>query len=223
MTSDTTDSAEATGNPVMEALAADRALVVVRASRVDDPVALCRALAAGGIRVVELTFTTPGLTDLLTRVAAEAGDEVLVGAGTVLDASQARAAVDAGARFLVTPGLPGDAAEIVAAGHEAGAAVVLGALTPSEVLAATTLGADAVKIFPARAVGPRYFSDLRGPFPEVALIPSGGVDHDNAAEFLRAGALAVTAGTSVVRPSDVDEARWDDITAHATRFCAALR
>lgn len=208
---------------VLEALAEDRALVVVRASRLDDPVALSRALARGGIRVVELTYTTPGLTDLVARVAAEAGDEVVIGAGTVRTADQAQAAVDAGARFLVTPGLAPDAARIVAVAHEAGAAVVLGALTPTEVMAAVDLGADAVKIFPARSVGPRYFSDLRGPFPEVPLIPSGGVDEDNAAEFLRNGALAVTAGTSVVKPADVDEARWDEIATNAARFCAALR
>ncbi|MFJ2756540.1 bifunctional 4-hydroxy-2-oxoglutarate aldolase/2-dehydro-3-deoxy-phosphogluconate aldolase [Nocardioides sp. NPDC087217] len=211
-------------NHVIETLRADQALVVVRASRLDDPVALCHALAAGGIRTVELTYTTPGLTDLLAQVSARIeADDIVVGAGTVLSADQARAALAAGARFLVTPGLPPEAAEIVAEGHAAGAAVVLGALTPTEVLTATTLGADAVKIFPARAVGPRYFSDLRGPFPEVALIPSGGVDEDNAAEFLRAGAIAVTAGTSVVQPADVDEARWEQITTNAARFRAALR
>lgn len=211
-------------NTVIETLRADQALVVVRASRIDDPVALCHALAAGGIRTVELTYTTPGLTDLLAQVSGRIdADDIVVGAGTVLSADQARAALAAGARFLVTPGLPPKAAEIVAEGHAAGAAVVLGALTPTEVLTATTLGADAVKIFPARAVGPRYFSDLRGPYPEVALIPSGGVDEDNAAEFLRAGAIAVTAGTSVVQPADVDEARWEQITTNAARFRAALR
>ncbi|NGN93863.1 bifunctional 4-hydroxy-2-oxoglutarate aldolase/2-dehydro-3-deoxy-phosphogluconate aldolase [Nocardioides sp. KC13] len=210
-------------NPVLDTLRADQALVVVRASRIDDPVALCDALVAGGIRTVELTYTTPGLTGLLAAVAARSGDGIVIGAGTVLTADQARAALTAGARFLVTPGLPAEAAEIVEEGHAAGAAVILGALTPTEVLAATTLGADAVKIFPARAVGPRYLSDLRGPFPEVALIPSGGVDDDNAAEFLRAGAIAVTAGTSVVDPADVDEARWEQITTNAARFRAALR
>lgn len=210
-------------NPVIDTLHADQALVVVRASRLEDPVALCHALAAGGIRTVELTYTTPGMTDLLADVAARANDDIVIGAGTVLSADQARAALAAGARFLVTPGLPAEAAEIVAAAHSAGAAVILGALTPTEVLAATALGADAVKIFPARTVGPRYFSDLRGPFPEVALIPSGGVDDDNAAEFLRAGAIAVTAGTSVVTPADVDEARWEQITTNAARFRAALR
>lgn len=208
---------------VIDTLRADQALVVVRATLLDDPVTLCRALAAGGIRTVELTYTTPGLTGLLAEVAAHANGDIVIGAGTVVTADQAHAAITAGARFLVTPGIPPEAAEIVTAAHAAGAAAILGALTPTEVLTATTLGADAVKIFPARAVGPRYLSDLRGPFPEVALIPSGGVDDDNAAEFLRAGAIAVTAGTSVVAPADVDEARWDRITTNAARFRAALR
>ncbi|MFE7228183.1 2-dehydro-3-deoxyphosphogluconate aldolase, partial [Nocardioides sp. NPDC057577] len=140
-------------SPLIDTLRADHSLVVVRASRIEDPVALCHALAAGGIRTVELTYTTPGLTDLLAEVSARAGSDIVVGAGTVLSADQARAALAAGARFLVTPGVPAEAAEIVAEGHAAGAAVVLGALTPTEVLAATRLGADAVKIFPARAVG----------------------------------------------------------------------
>lgn len=207
---------------VLAAMEADRALVVVRAPRLEDPAGLCSALVAGGIRAVELTYTTPGLVDLL-RQAVDAETGALVGAGTVLTRHQALAAVDAGAAFLVTPGLSPEAEGIVAAGHDAGAAVVLGALTPSEVATAMALGADAVKIFPARAMGPRYLSDLRGPFPRVRLIPSGGVDEQNAADFLRAGALAVTAGTSVVPPAIVEGARWADVSTLTTRFCAALR
>lgn len=209
---------------VLATLAADRVLTVVRAPRIDDPVGLCNALATGGIRVVELTYTTPDLPRLLERAAASADRTgALVGAGTVLTAAQARTAVDAGARFLVTPGLGDDAGDIVEAGRAGGAAVILGALTPSEVMRAVTLGADAVKIFPARLAGPTYHSDLRGPFPDVSLIPSGGVNEDNAASYLAAGALAVTAGTSVVAPADVTEGRWADVTDRAARFCASLR
>ena len=207
---------------VMDAMTADRALVVVRANRLDDPAALCRALVDGGIRVVELTYTTPGLVDLV-RAAVAADTGALVGAGTVLTRDQAQAALDAGAAFLVTPGITPETFGIVGAAHEADAAVVLGAMTPSEVATAVALGADAVKIFPARTVGPRHLADLRGPFPDVPLVPSGGIDESNAADYLAAGALAVTAGTSVVPPAAVDEARWDDITAGAARFLAALR
>jgi Entner-Doudoroff aldolase len=208
---------------VLEALAKDRVLSIVRAPRIDDVVALTDALSAGGIRVLELTFTTPGLTALL-RTAAEAASRTgaFVGAGTVTTGEQAQAAVAAGAQFIVTPGLGPHAVEIVEAAHRSGAAVVLGALTPSEVMTAVELGADVVKIFPARAVGPSYLSDLHGPFPNVPLVPSGGVNADNAADFLAAGALAVTAGTSVVAPSDVENARWSEITRNAAAFCAAL-
>lgn len=207
----------------LPALTSDRVLAIVRAPRIDDPVALSAALVAGGIRVVELTFTTPGLASLLAD-ASEAASHTgaVVGAGTVTTASQAREAVEAGARFVVTPGLGPDAGGIVEETHTAGAAVVLGALSPSEVMTAAGLGADVVKIFPARAHGPKYLSDLRGPFPDVPLVPSGGIDESNAAEFLRAGALAVTAGTSVVSPADVAHGRWAEITAKAAGFCAEL-
>lgn len=204
-------------------LTKDRALVIVRAPRIEDPVALAEALVAGGIHVVELTFTTPGLTALLTAAAEAAGRTgAIVGAGTVRTEQQACRALEAGARFLVTPGLGPDAGAIVAAGHAAGAAVMLGAFTPSEVLTAVDFGADVVKIFPARTGGPSHLSDLRGPLPDVPMVPSGGVNNDNAADFLRAGALAVTAGTSVVPPADVAESRWDVITEKATAFRARL-
>lgn len=208
---------------LQSALTKDRALAIVRAPRIDDPVALTEALVAGGIHVVELTFTTPGLTSLLTTAAEAAGHtRAIVGAGTVRTEHQARRALEAGARFLVTPGLGPDAAAIVAAGHAAGAAVMLGAFTPSEVLTAVDLGTDIVKIFPARTGGPAHLTDLRGPLPDVPMVPSGGVNDDNAADFLRAGALAVTAGTSVVSPADVSQSRWDVITAKARAFRARL-
>ena len=194
----------------------DRALSVVRAPHISDPAALADALARGGIRAMELTFTTPNVLEL--RRAASASGAV-VGAGTVLTADQARQAVDAGARFVVTPGLRPDVAAIVV---DAGIPLMMGALTPSEVMTALDLGADAVKIFPARAVGPAYFKDLLGPFPGAQLVPSGGVNAGNAAQFLASGAVAVTAGTDVVSPASVAEARWDDITTRAQAFVAAI-
>lgn len=211
------------GTDLLAALVADRALAIVRAPRIDDPVALTEGLVAGGIRVVELTFTTPGLPEVL-RAAADAAPRTgaVVGAGTVTTAAHARQALDAGARFLVTPGTGPDAAEIVAAAHEADAPVMLGAFTPSEVMVALALGADVVKVFPARTGGPKHLSDLRGPFPDAALVPSGGIDDTNAGDYLRAGALAVTAGTSVVAPADVTASRWPDITRRAAAFLAAL-
>jgi 2-dehydro-3-deoxyphosphogluconate aldolase/(4S)-4-hydroxy-2-oxoglutarate aldolase len=202
---------------VLEALRTDRALTVVRADRIPDAAQLCRALADGGIRTVELTFTTPGVLDHLAAAADVPG--VLLGVGTVLTADQARAAVDAGARFLVTPGLRPAVAEVAVA---AGVPVMLGAFTPTEVATAVDLGAAAVKIFPAGRLGPKYLTDLRGPYPDVELLPSGGISADNAAEFLAAGATAVCAGTSVVPPAAVAAGDWTDITERARTFAAAL-
>jgi 2-dehydro-3-deoxyphosphogluconate aldolase / (4S)-4-hydroxy-2-oxoglutarate aldolase len=201
---------------MIDVLRADRALTVVRAEKIPDAVALCRALADGGIRTVELTFTTPRVLDHLAK-AADAG--VVLGVGTVLTADQARAAIDAGARFLVTPGLRPAVAEVAVA---AGVPVFLGAFTPTEVATALDLGAAAVKIFPAGRLGPRYLADLRGPYPDVALLPSGGISADNAAEYLAAGALAVCAGTSVVPPALVAAGCWPEITERARAFAAAL-
>lgn len=214
----TDHAAQAPG--VMDVLAADRVLTVVRAPEIPDAAALCRALADGGIRTVELTFTTPGLTDHLRTAAAVAAETgCRIGAGTVLTAEDARAAIDAGAEFLVTPGLR---AEVAAVAREREVPVVMGAFTPSEVLTALDLGAAAVKIFPAHALGPRYFKDLRGPLPGVRLLPSGGVNAGNAGDFLANGAIAVSAGTDVVPPAAVAAGDWADITRRAREFTAAI-
>jgi 2-dehydro-3-deoxyphosphogluconate aldolase/(4S)-4-hydroxy-2-oxoglutarate aldolase len=202
---------------LMETLRADRALTVVRAEHLPDAAALCRALAEGGIRTVELTFTTPDVVEHLAKAADVPG--VVLGVGTVLTADQARAAVDAGARYLVTPGLRPAVAEVAAA---TGVPVLLGAFTPTEVAVAVDLGAAAVKIFPAGRLGPQYLSDLRGPYPHVQLLPSGGVSTANAAAFLAAGATAVCAGTSVVPPAAVARGDWTEITRRAREFAAAL-
>jgi 2-dehydro-3-deoxyphosphogluconate aldolase/(4S)-4-hydroxy-2-oxoglutarate aldolase len=201
----------------MTYLLQDRALAVVRAERIPDAAALCRALAAGGIRTVELTFTTPDVLDHLRAAAGEPG--VDLGVGTVLTGDQAKAAIDAGATFLVTPGLRRAVADVAVA---AGVPVYLGAFTPTEVAEAMDLGASAVKIFPAGRLGPKYLTDLLGPFPHAQLLPSGGVTEDNAAEFLAAGASAVCAGTSVVPPAAVAAGEWDLITDRARAFAAAL-
>ncbi|MBB2967445.1 bifunctional 4-hydroxy-2-oxoglutarate aldolase/2-dehydro-3-deoxy-phosphogluconate aldolase [Leifsonia aquatica] len=202
---------------LLDTLRHDRALAVVRAPRIDDPAGLCRALAAGGIRTVEFTFTTPGVEDVIAEAAAGEHD-ALVGAGTVTDARTAEAAIAAGARFLVTPGLSESAAAVA---REAGVPILLGALSPTEVMRAVELGAAAVKVFPASLVGPRYLRDLGGPFPGTAFVPSGGLDAGNARAWMEAGALAVTAGSSVVSAADIAAASWAAVTERAREFGAA--
>jgi 2-dehydro-3-deoxyphosphogluconate aldolase/(4S)-4-hydroxy-2-oxoglutarate aldolase len=185
-------------------LSKDRVIAVIRAPEIPDAAALCAALRAGGIRWIEFTRTTPGLTAHLRRAVADDGDGI--GAGTVMTAEQAEELIDAGARYLVTPGCRPDVAKAAAA---AGIPVVL--------------GAAAVKIFPARAVGPGYLRDLAGPFPDVPLVASGGVNTDNAAGFVTAGALAVCAGSDVVPPHVVAAGDWPEITRRAHAFTEALR
>lgn len=200
----------------MATIVEDRALAVVRAPEIPDPVALANVLAKSGIRVVELTFTTPRVLD---HLLAATTSEAVLGVGTVLTADQARSAVDVGAKFLVTPGIRACVAKVAS---DCGIPVIMGALTPTEVLVALDLGAAAVKIFPAGAFGPAYFKDLRGPFPDVALIPSGGVNAGNAADFLARGAVAVSAGTDVVPPQAVLSGDWSEIASRAASFMKSL-
>ncbi|WP_273735546.1 bifunctional 4-hydroxy-2-oxoglutarate aldolase/2-dehydro-3-deoxy-phosphogluconate aldolase [Mycolicibacterium septicum] len=204
----------------LDVLRSDRVLSVVRAETIPDAADLCHALAEGGIRTVELTFTTPGVLDHLRSCAESVSAAgIMLGVGTVMTADQARAAIDAGARFLVTPGLRPEVAEVATANS---VPVFLGALTPTEVAQAVDLGSAAVKIFPAGSVGPKYLSDLHGPYPEVELLPSGGINEGNARSYLDAGALAVCAGTGVVPPARVAAGDWDEITGRARSFVAAL-
>ncbi|CAG7571197.1 2-dehydro-3-deoxyphosphogluconate aldolase/(4S)-4-hydroxy-2-oxoglutarate aldolase [Barrientosiimonas humi] len=204
---------------VLADLTADRVLAIVRAPGIADAGALRDALAAGGIRCMELTFTIPDVLRHLERAASAAGGDVLLGAGTVRSAGEARDAVSAGATFLVAPDVNEQVAE---AARDLGVAYFPGAMTPTEVARAETLGATAVKVFPAATLGARFLRDLAGPFPQVPLLPSGGITEQNAADFLSAGAVAVAAGTGVVPPDAVAGGDWADITARARSFRSHL-
>jgi 2-dehydro-3-deoxyphosphogluconate aldolase / (4S)-4-hydroxy-2-oxoglutarate aldolase len=195
---------------------ADRAVAVIRADRVADPAGLASALASCGIRCIEFTFTIPAA---LAAIEAASVPGAIVGAGTVLEADQARRALAAGARFVVSPSCTVELADVC---REEGAPLFLGALTPTEVHAAVRAGATAVKLFPAAVGGPSYLRQLRAPFPHVAFIPSGGVDERSARTYLDAGATAVYAGSSLAPPDDVAEGRHDDIARRARAFVASL-
>jgi 2-dehydro-3-deoxyphosphogluconate aldolase / (4S)-4-hydroxy-2-oxoglutarate aldolase len=217
-------SAAGAGEPTVSAtdrllatLREDRVLIVVRAAGVPDPRGLADTAALCGIRVVEVSLTTGGALDAIRRIAGDAS--LTVGAGTVLTADDARGSIDAGAQYLVTPTVLPDVAEVA---HANGIPILVGAFTPTEVLAAHRLGAAAVKVFPARAVGPSYVRDLAGPLPDVPLVPSGGVDHANAAAFLDAGALAVSVGGSGVRASAVEAGDHRAIEGSLRELVAAI-
>jgi 2-dehydro-3-deoxyphosphogluconate aldolase/(4S)-4-hydroxy-2-oxoglutarate aldolase len=202
---------------LLTTLREDRVLVVVRAERVLDPAGLARTVGSCGIRTIEVTLTTDGALDAIRQIADDAS--ATVGAGTVLSADDARRSIDAGAEYLVTPAvLP----EVIDVAQAHAVPIVVGALTPTEVLTAHRLGAVAVKVFPARGVGPAYLRDLAGPLPDVALVPSGGIDHANAAAFLDAGALAVSVGGSSVRASAVEGGDHGAIEASLRGLVAAI-
>ena len=201
---------------VLDAIRSDRAVAVIRGERVADPVRLAATLAGAGIRAIEFTFTIP---DVLAAIEAVAGSGALVGAGTVRDERQARDALSAGARFLVSPACVEDVALVA---REAEVPVFLGALTPTEVDTALKAGTSAVKLFPAGIGGPGYLRDLRGPFPDAAFVPSGGVTVENARAFLEAGAIAVYAGSRLAPPELVATGEHEEIGRRAHAFVAAL-
>lgn len=201
---------------VLAAIRSDRAVAVIRGERVADAAGLAETLADAGIRTVEFTFTIP---DVLAAIEGAAASPALVGAGTVRDERQARDALSAGAQFLVSPACVPEVARVAA---EAGVPVFLGALTPTEVDAAVKAGTSAVKLFPAGLGGPPYLRDLRGPFPHVDFVPSGGVTEGNARAFLDAGAIAVYAGSSLAPPELVAAGNHDEIGRRAHSFVAAL-
>jgi 2-dehydro-3-deoxyphosphogluconate aldolase/(4S)-4-hydroxy-2-oxoglutarate aldolase len=201
----------------LDLLARDRVLCIVRANQVADAAGLAAALAAAGIRLVEFTFTIPGVLEAIEEAAEVPGS--VIGAGTVLTASHARDAVAAGARFLLTPDIRPD---VATAAQACGVPLIMGALTPTELSRAFELGAAAVKVFPARIGGPAYLRDLLGPFPGARLIPTGGVNAANARGFLDAGAAAVGAGTDVVPPTLVERGDHEAIAGKAREFVRAL-
>ncbi len=195
-------------------------VAVIRAASGERLVDVARALVAGGVDVLEITFTVPRAIDVLKRVADAVGGEALVGAGTVLDPETARAALLAGAEFIVSPNTNVDVIRLC---RRYDKLVMPGALTPTEVLTAWEAGADIVKIFPSDSVGPGYLKALHGPFPHIRLMPTGGVDVDNAAAFLKAGACALGVGGSLVSKAAVDSGDMAAITAMAKRFVAAIQ
>ena len=205
---------------VLEGLEAAGVLAVLRAPSAEQAVLAVDALVAGGVTGVEITYSTPDATDAIAEVARRHGDSIYLGAGTVVTAAQASDAVGAGATFLVSPGTD---EPIVTAMQDTGAAVFTGALTPSEVMAALRLGVHAVKIFPASLGGPAYLKSLRGPFPEVPFMPTGGVNATNIKDWLAAGAVAVGAGSELCSAAAMKAGRWDDIEANAREFAAAYR
>jgi 2-dehydro-3-deoxyphosphogluconate aldolase/(4S)-4-hydroxy-2-oxoglutarate aldolase len=177
------------------------------------------ALADGGVTVVEITLSVPNALEVLRDVRKALGDRVLLGAGTILDAETGRAALLAGAEYLVSPTLNLDVIRLC---NRYDKLVMPGAFSPTEILAAWEAGADIVKVFPAEVVGPAFFKALRGPLPQVRLMPTGGVDLDTAAAFLKAGACCLGVGGQLVEPRAVAERNFDRIRELARQYVAIV-
>jgi 2-dehydro-3-deoxyphosphogluconate aldolase/(4S)-4-hydroxy-2-oxoglutarate aldolase len=181
---------------------------------------VAHALAEGGVTALEVTMTVPGAVGLIERLAATLPAPVIVGAGTVLDAETARQVILAGARFVVGPVFRPGVIELC---HRHDVPAMPGCFTPTEILGAWEAGADIVKVFPATALGPSFFKDLRGPLPQVKLMPTGGVTRENAGEWIRAGACAIGVGTALVDGAAVAARRFSEVTANARHFVDAVQ
>ncbi|WP_455357019.1 bifunctional 4-hydroxy-2-oxoglutarate aldolase/2-dehydro-3-deoxy-phosphogluconate aldolase [Streptomyces sp. SYSU K217416] len=207
-----------TGGSPLSALRRVGLVAVLRAPSADSALDAVETLVAGGVTGIEITYSTPDAPDVIAQVRSR-HPEVLIGAGTVLSCDQAKAAADAGATFLVSPGT---APELTEAMLDTGLLVLSGAMTPSEVMTASALGVHAVKLFPGSLGGPGFLRALRGPFPDVPLVPTGGVSTDNLSDWFAAGALAVGAGSELCSSADIAAGRWSALTERAQAFTAAL-
>lgn len=190
-------------------------VAVVRSAESAPLVDVCRALAEGGVDVAEITFTVPDALEVLKAARKALGDRMLLGAGTVLDPETARAAFLAGAEYIVSPTLD---TEVIAMARRYGKLVMPGCFTPTEILKAWQAGADIIKVFPAEVVGPAYFKAVRGPLPQIRMMPTGGVDLNTAASFLEAGACCLGIGSQLIDPKAVAARKFDLISEKAAKY-----
>lgn len=206
---------------ILQHLLAEKVVAIVRLDSGEQLVKVAEALKAGGITVIEFTLSTPGALDMVKEASARFGGDVLLGAGTVLDPETARAAILAGADFIVTPTVN---LETIALCKRYGKPIVGGAMTPTEMLTAWEAGADLVKVFPASNIGgPDYIKAVLAPLPHLRLVPTGGVSAENASQYLKAGAAAVAVGGNLVNKKAVASSDWSTITAEARKLMEVVR
>lgn len=195
-------------------------IAVVRADSTAEILLACEALIAGGVIAIEITLTTPNALSIIREAANKFFANAIVGAGSVIDAKKCKEAIDAGAEFIVSPITK---TEIVGIARAANRAVMLGAFTPAEAQLAHEAGADFVKIFPADVLGPSYIKSILAPLPHLKIIPTGGVDLQNAAEFLKAGCVALGVGSTMVSKKILATKSWPELTRLAREFVAIGR
>jgi 2-dehydro-3-deoxyphosphogluconate aldolase/(4S)-4-hydroxy-2-oxoglutarate aldolase len=195
-------------------------VAVIRADKPDDLVDVACALAQGGVTIIEITLTVPKALQVIEQACDQLDGEVLIGAGTVLDSATTRAAILAGANYIVSPAVRPDVIETC---RRYDVPCMPGAMTPTEVLNAWELGADVVKIFPAGVGGPGFFKDLKGPFPEIQIMPTGMVNRETAPQFIKAGACAVGVGGELAGKPLIAAREFDRITENAKAFIELVR
>lgn len=195
-------------------------VAVVRSPDSNVLVDVVKALADGGVTVAEITMTVPNALDVLRQVRQALGNRVLLGAGTILDPETCRAAILAGAEYIVSPTLN---LEVIRLCQRYDKLVMPGAFTPTEILSAWEAGADIVKVFPADCVGPAFFKAMKGPLPQVRLMPTGGVDLTTAEGFIKAGACCLGVGGQLVEPKAVAERNFDRLRTLASQYIDAVR
>ena len=190
-------------------------IAIMRANSSEQLIRAADAIREGGVRVIEVTMTTPGALSVIEQAVSRYGEDVLFGAGTILDAESARAAILAGAQFIVSPSFKASLVEIC---RRYSVPVIPGAYTPTEVLTAWECGADMVKVFPASFGGPALIKAIKAPLPQVELVPVGGVNLDTTADFIRAGAAAVGVGSALINQRLLDSGDFGALTDRARRF-----
>jgi 2-dehydro-3-deoxyphosphogluconate aldolase/(4S)-4-hydroxy-2-oxoglutarate aldolase len=195
-------------------------IAIVRVASAEQAVDVCGAVARGGVKAIEVTMTVPGAIDAIKEFRKQSSEDILLGARTVLDPETARAVILAGADFIVSPNLNVD---VIKMSHRYAKVVIPGTFTPTEILAAWDAGADIVKVFPAGVVGPQYLKDIKGPFPQIRLTPTGGVNLENTPDFIRAGAACVSVATALVDKKALAEKKFDVISEKARQFIEAVK
>ena len=194
---------------------------VIRVSSAQEAIDVSDAMKEGGVTSIEITMTVQGAIDVIKDLTQKYKDEIIVGAGTVLDPETGRTALLAGAQFIVSPTLNLD---LIHLAHRYSAVVIPGTMTPTEILAAWNAGADMVKVFPAAQLGgPEYLKAIRGPLPQILLVPTGGVNLQNAGAFIKAGAVALGVGGELVDKKALQEKKFHVITENAKAFLKAIR
>jgi len=208
-----------TKDQIIDGLLTPGVVAIIRADNSEQLIHASRALIDGGVSGIEITMTTPNALQVIADVRRVFGDKVLAGVGSILDVKTAEAAIAAGAEYVITPVLK---PEVIAYCNRVGKPIFSGSYTPTEAQTAFELGADFIKIFPAEGLGPKYIQSIRGPLPHLKIVPTGGVDVHTAGDFIKAGCVAVAAGSTLVSKDILKNQDWARLTDLAAQFIAAV-